>query len=65
MSNKTDYTEIIKDNKTYLSHLHSLLNQDKDKNNKLELSANEKVTIIKEARNIQKDLRKYEKYNNK
>lgn len=61
MSNKTDYTEIIKDNKTYLSHLHSLLNQDKDKNDKLELSANEKVTIIKEARKIQREILSYER----
>lgn len=59
MSN-TDYMEIIKDNKTYLSHLHSLLNRDKDKKDKLELSTNEKVTIIKEARAIQKDIMKYE-----
>ncbi|MBZ9569979.1 hypothetical protein KQY27_00200 [Methanobrevibacter sp. TMH8] len=56
-----DYTEIIKDNKTYLSHLHTVLNQ--EKKNEIKLSPNEKVTIIKEARAIQKDIIKYERYN--
>ena len=37
------------------------MNQDKDKNDKLELSANEKVTIIKEARKIQREILSYER----
>jgi len=56
----TDYEKLIEDNQTYLSHLHNLLNLDKAK--EIKLSTSEKIKIIKESREIQKDLLKFKKF---
>jgi hypothetical protein len=58
-----DYTQLIENNKTYLSHLHNLLNQDKKQ--EIKLTTTEKIKIINQAREIQKEILRYTKYNQK